>query len=413
MVKKQSILRSALLLQVALLFPFGMNAQQDRMSNHIEFDTILFLPDEATSSWTDIVYARHGRKALFTAYNTNTHHDTISLYCVDADSLSCHKWTLEYHWLEAYMKKHYYHSISQIAFDDKRVFILFCDQLLQCHRDTDSTLAIDWQTTLPEPLRHMYLLDSNTLVFSQLYPVHPSHMKKKTAVSLMLYDIPSRSFTKKILPPYNTVLMAPLHPYNHMDIHNGQILWANRNAYSFTIYNSLLDSVQTVNCTDIRFEGIPQKTLDKITKKKLSGVDLNEAMHPLYHEYDHLDFVHFVNDSNIAIVRLDKTERINTRLDWWKKRGGEWHPAITNLDDKAAEEIPYTQPTARNNLQVGWHFGGKVILFEDKIIVISERGVPVSPIGISQEEYYARYNEWLVEHDTHIQITFIKHDFCK
>lgn len=412
MKRPDSIVRGTLLLQAVLLFSSFANAQ-GKMSDHIQADTLIPLPHETTTTHTQIIHARHGRTVLFTCYSAQKNKDTITLYRIHIDSLSCKELRLYLPGIGRYLQEHRLHNIEQVAFDERRVFLAFHDQLLQCRYGIDGLLTVDWQTQVDPHFNEMFLLDGNTLVFSRCYP---SVYEGMPPVTLFTYDIPTRKATQTIEPEYNTFLLSPFRPFKNVDVQAGSILWANRNEYSFTLYNSCLETTSLAKVEESDFKGIPGKKLKRITRKNLSGMDLIEEMRPLIFLYDRVDFAYLVDDSNVAIVRCPKVEQhslTKNRLDWWRREEGQWRQVAHGIEDFAYNEVPFSDPVDRNHLQIGWLMGRTVVMFDDKIVSISKDGVPTSPIGISRKEYVEERNRWLLENDTHIEIYIISHNFAK
>lgn len=406
------IARSTLLLQAVLLFPSQLNAQ-DRMSDHIRVDTIISLTREISNTYTDVVYARHGRKVLFTCYEAKRHVDTVSLFLVDVDSLTCKRLMLNVPGIGRHLQERRYKGLRCIAFDAQHVFVAFADRLLQCRYADGLKLEVGKETTIEQPFDEMYLLNEHLLVFSHCYP---SYNEGKSSVHLFTFDIPTFKVQRTIIPDYNTVLMAPIKPFKKMDAKEGKVLWANRNEYSFTIYDSQLEKEGVVKEEELKFKGIPSKRINSISKKKLSGADLIEEIRPLIFAHDRIEYAYLIDEGNVAIVRVPRKigqSLTKATLDWWNKQEGTWRRKYTDVEDWAYYEVPYTEPVRRNHLQIDWLSGASVVVFNDKILSIKTNAVPISPLGISRKDYHEWQEHWLLHHDTHMQIAIITHDFAQ
>lgn len=400
---------STLLLQAVLLFPAFANAQ-NKMSDHIWLDTTFYLPKEVTGTGTEITCARHGGDILFTAYNARRDADTMRFYLVNVDSLRITEKHLVMSGLGRALLDRKLDRIDQLAFDGQNMYMTIHNVLYKYCFDTSNSMVLDWAEKIALPFGYMYLMDDSTLLFSRCCV---SNSEKIPETLIFTYDIPSRRILHQVEPAFNSVLLSLHEPYKHMDVWDGKILWANRNEYSFRIYDRQLEVVDSVNGHDIPLDTIARDALEKIQKKKLNGIDLIDAMGDLYMVHDRVDFVYFVNDSNIAAVRTLKNE-LHTLLDWWQKTDSGWIVKAEGIQNPhfffivGADEI-----IGANHFPIGWISSGKVIVTDDKFVIIDPKGLPMNPVGMSPREYIQATNDWLLDNDTHITVTILQHDFAK
>lgn len=403
------ILGSILLWQALLLLCTPIQAQE-KIADHISIDTIFSLSKEVTGTGTEISYARHGHEVLFTAYNARKDADTMRFYLVKIDSLRIIEKKLVASGLEKWLFAGKRDGIDQLAFDGRNVYMTIGGILYKCHFDTSDDIIFDWEEKITLPFGYMYLIDDSTLLFSRC---RVSNSKKNPETLLFTYDIPSKRVLHQVEPAFSSVLLSLHEPYKHMDVWGNKVLWANRNDYSFHIYNRQLEVVDSVIGRKIPLDAIKEDTLEKIGRRKLNGIDLIDAMGPLYMTHDRVDFVYFVNDSNIAAVRTLKKD-FHTLLDWWQKTNNGWSLKFEGIQNPHVfSSVGIDEIIGTNHFQIGWMSSEKVIVTEDKFIIIDPKGLPINPVGMTPKEYVRATNNWLLDHDTYITVTILQHDFTK
>lgn len=400
---------STLLLQAVLLFPAFANAQ-NKMSDHIWLDTTFYLPKEVTGTGTEITCARHGGDILFSAYNARKDADTMRFYLVKIDSLRI----MEKKMVMSGMGKRLFagkrDGIDQLAFDGRNVYMTIGGTLYKCHFDTPDDIIFDWAEKITLPFGYMYLIDDSTLLFSRC---RVSNSKKIPETLLFTYDIPSKRVLHQVEPAFCSVLLSLHEPYKHMDVWDGKVLWANRNDYSFHIYNRQLEVVDSIIGRNVPLDAIKEDTLEEVGRRKLNGIDLIDAMGSLYMTHDRVDFVYYVNDSNIAAVRTLKND-FQTLLDWWQKTDNGWTLKFEGIQNPHVfSSVGVDEIIGTNHFHIGWISSGRVIVTEDKFIIIDSKGLPINPVGMTRKEYVKATNDWLLDNDTHITVTILQHDFAK
>ena len=407
-----NLIHKSMLLLATLLQAAAFVSAQEKMSEFISLDTIINLPTIKTSTRTQITAAQHGREVVFSCYDAHKNDDTIIFYVVDIDLSSCKQYSLILPGTAQRLISISEPQIEQLAYDGHNIYLTLGERLLKCHisSDTSDILILDWQVQQELPATYMNLLDDHTLLFSYCYP-YPGI----TNVMLYTVDVDSKQVISYEEPEYNHVFLSQLKPYKNIDVCDGKILWANRNEYSFSIYDSAINVKERVLAQHTPFKGIDGKALKRIAQKEIYGADLIDAVWKYYENRDRIDFAYYVDSNNIAMVRAPWSNKNNHHkevLDWWKFIDGQWKMVMEGIEDRAFFEVPSDSSLQRSNAEIGWLSGARVVVFNDKFVCLSPNGTPIYPVGISRRAYYASRDKWLQVNDTFLQISIISHTFA-
>ncbi|MES2379469.1 MAG: hypothetical protein V4538_00405 [Bacteroidota bacterium] len=160
-------------------------------------------------------------------------------------------------------------------------------------------------------------LFSSYLVLAKSYDTY-NPFRKVVKTEVALFDLASQKITKTIQPTVNDIELTHT-PVKPITFFNDKIIVAQNNSYSFTVYDSLLNIVQTV--TDYK---ILQHTFNAEKLRKLNGRNSSALFSYLgenFFKYGLLESIKPVNE-NTFVVRYHNGDKKYTDcrlLDIWQR----------------------------------------------------------------------------------------------
>jgi len=245
-------------------------------------------------------------------------------------------------------------------------------------------------------------LNDSTLVFIQ------NDHSSKPKIAIYLYNIPTKQITNEIFPRLNTTLLSYFKPAKFYDIKNNKILWANRNKYSFSLFDENLTETTTLSRTSDNWKSLS----DKIKKKasKIKRTNAPEIIHCIEKEFgktDQLRFAHIIDSNHIALVINRANENI-VYIDVWHQDNNGLKEKYKKLYDDGFAFNP-DKVIHRNNIPLGYLAENDVYILKNKAVSVSKRGTIKNPIGLEVKDYFLQNDNYLKTNDYFTQVIIYSH----
>lgn len=389
-----------------VFLPLVLTAQS-RSESIMHVDSVIsFYNEEYTEG---IVASQYGSKVAFTNYNVGKSSDTIVFYVVDMDNYSVDTQFIYRRNICRDMKERGYRCLRYFAYNGKYISLPIKNRMyIYGMGERGGQLLFDFK--IDEDYSTMSFMDEKNLVLSENY------YSRRHPNTLMIYDVEKGKRRHIIYPYFNSPMLSYFQPFKNVDVQKGLILWANRNEYSFVIYDSQLRKVDSVYFGKRGWRPLSEKTIEKV-----KSVDKHEAqmiMDYVAGEYDktcRLSWAFLLETDKVAVCTdWPKDEKGNTapaRIDVWQKKAGHW--ALVKEDVKDGGYIGYkgSDTITMDNMPLNFKFGNLVFFYGNKIVTINPRAASEHFFGKTLYERYVEEQAYLKQHNYFTQVMFYSFDF--
>lgn len=395
----------------SLFFCSESIAAQETVSNFIFADTILNYPDIRSSFKNKIITTQYGRDVIFLQYNTKKNQDTIIVHRLNVDHYKDNHTTIVHRGIAKRMTELKYSEFSCIAFMHQTLALSF-DSIIMLYKTTDKKNEFIFQKEIHAPhyFTYMKFINENTLVLADSYLNTNVTHRNVAITSLNIANGTKKTF----LPFYNTPLLSFFRPFKYIDVNDNKIVFANRNEYSFLIFDNqylLCDSVSRVLR---KWNSISKKDINNALNFSNQPRDIMDVVRPHYIKDDMLNWVYLIDSNHIMTVcKHDLDSGLPSTIDIWVQTEGQWRLRFKDIKDEEYSFITPSKKITPNTLELNFMGGNTIIAFNDKIVKIDMYGTDIYPIGLTPKEYNKQNEEWLKRNKPYLRVIVYRHSFCR
>ena len=395
----------------SLLFCSENIAAQGTVSDYIAVDTIIYYPDIRSSYNNSIISTQYGRDVVFLQYNTIKNHDTISIHCLNIDNYKDKRITIVHRGIAQRMSELKYRDFSCVAFNEHTLALAF-DSIILLFKTNDKKTEYIFQKEISAPFSFSYMkfLDENTLVLAKSY-LNTNVTHSDVVISTL--NITDGS-SKNIFPYYNTPLLSIFRPVKYIDVNDNKIVFANRNEYSFLIFDNQLSLSDTLSRALRKWNSLSKKDINNALAYSNQPVDIMDIVRPHFIKGDALNWIYMIDGEHIMTVCKHNLELEQpSTIDIWVHTEGQWNLRLKDIKD---EEYSYISPSKRitpNRLELNFMGRNSIVVFNDKIVKIDMYGTDIYPIGLTPKEYNKQNDEWLKHNKPYLRVIVYNHSFCR
>ena len=404
---------SFLLLLILITSAISLNAQtkvikkpnlpkvENSISEYISVDTILSFIDEIPIN-NSLINCTWKDELVFTNFNIRKNSDTITIYRINITTANIDTFYIYENGIRNTLKTNQCTALNAIAYNGRQIVINLHNKIYIYELNNSQIPNKITEQTIQKSFCDMDFLNDSTLVFIQ----NNHSSKPKTAI--YLYNIPTKQITNEMFPRFNTTLLSYFKPAKFYDIKNNKILWANRNTYSFLLFDENLTKITTLSRIGDNWKSLS----DKIKKKasKIKRTNAPEIIHCIEKEFgktDQLRFAHIIDSNHIALV-IHRANENMVYIDVWQQDNNEWKEKYNKLYDDGFVFNP-DKVIHRNNIPLGYLAGDDVHIFNNKAVSVTKRGTVKNPIGLEVRDYFLQKDNYLKTNDYFIQVIIYSH----
>ena len=374
---------------------------ENSISEYISVDTILSFTDETPIN-NSIISCTWKDELVFTNFNIRKNSDTITIYRINITTANIDTFYIYENGIRNTLKTNQCTALNAIAYNGRQIVINLHNKIYIYELNNSQTPNKIAEQTIQKSFCDMDFLNDSTLVFIQ----NNHSSKPKTAI--YLYNIPTKQITNEIFPRFNTTLLSYFKPAKFYDIKNNKILWANRNTYSFSLFDENLTEITTLSRTGDNWKSLSDKIKKKASKiKRTNAPEIIYYIEKEFGKTDQLRFAHIIDSNHIALV-IHRANENMVYIDVWQQDNNGWKEKYNRLYDDGFVFKPY-KAIQRNTIPLGYLAGNNIHIFNNKAVSISKRGTVKNPIGLEVKDYFLENDNYLKANDYFIQVIIYSH----
>ncbi len=379
----------------------------------ITLDTIIFLQNEkntrslACSSWGDEV--------ILTNFNCNSNSDSVTFYIINANNYGME--TVEIHipdirktmkmLMNCNFKGCMAYNGNTITLMQGLGYDRGDNLLIFKKKNGNSTYFYHKTIHTKTDASKIDFIDTSTILLSEI--------NYREGASFHTVDINSGKITNSIYPYHNHKIISGFTSKQY-DIKDNLLLYANRLEYSFLTFDR---NLQQLDSTYQKIDGwakLPDKAFKTIQKKWGNGyhaAEINNYLIKYYTKIHQLNRVYIINQNKLLLSYTPKdsdNDIGHPMIDIWEKTNHGWERVKQDIvDDLGFNRTDSIIKT--NSFFLEMLSNPQIFVFDGKIVTVSDEGIPILPIGMTQREYYAKADDYLAENEQIIEIRIFSHSF--
>lgn len=386
-------------------------AQHSSVHDFLSLDTVISFPNEKSNSC--LLYAQWDRDLVFTNYHTSLNTDTVNCYIINVDDKKIEQIPLYKKGFCQMLKNLYTKTFGSMAYNKE--FIAFYQAIgygkggIVYLFKRDDSLHFSFFQSIETDIdaSNIYFTDSCKLLLAKIHYYYGS--------TLAVMDINSKKVTDIVHPYHNNKYMSNF-VSNQYDAKNNLVLFANRNEYSFLIFDKNLRFSDSTGVKIKKWKNIPHKILKTISKSYNTDHDaanINFLLTDHYFKIHQLNKAYIIDSNKVLIAYTPAKRNIDKHypthvINIWKKDNGVWNEIHGDIHDQLGISDSII---TRHSFGLDLISGHKTAVFPDKIVQIRENGTDFNPIGKTESQYYEYKDNFHASNEPIIELRIFRHSF--
>jgi len=403
-----------LLLMLCVGVSWIAHAQSD-LSHYCRLDTIFNLGQEMAFT-EEIRSSQWGNEVVF-AFSNQRRADSVCCYIVDMEAEKLDSVKLKVRDIAADMVSDMRYGITDLAYNERFLVLCLYDRIvLYTHgkcidAEPDKTVFLyspaEGETT-PYHYDHAQFIDDSiillTVAYNSVTPPCEAH----------LLNVLSGKAEHYVLPDYKGLLLTYFRPFTYVDVYGGQLVWTDRDHYSFTVYDTAFRVVDRVNHRMRGWKGLPRRFVREVNKDyhiNDAGLIIERVI-PYHKKVDMISQINWIDTNAIIVDYGSRSGRSRIGLapiyDVWRRSEDGWHI------DKPHLRRPRWEPNSQQVITKHNYFPfsgtDKMYYTPHKFVVIMPQWDVGNPLGMTRAEYQKAYKDSLAERNPTLQVLVYSHN---
>jgi hypothetical protein len=404
----------ALLFFYLMVMP-SLFAQTD-VRQYLLLDTILSFPNEEIINHVKPAVAQWGDELVFTNFSKYKSSDTIVVYRINVRTKQMDTLCFFIPDIRNFLRDNYSMGANYIAYNQRYLVLGFFKKVMLYQQDTNGKFAFQKEIsfmdhTTDTSFRNAWFLDSNTLLLSNV------QNSETPPTVLCQYNVEQGRRIKEIHPYFNTLLLANFYPQHLIDAQDNCIVFANRNEYSFLLYDRAFNRVDSLAANMKGWKSMSAKTINRINRKydKTDAMDIINEVSKYEYAIDQLQWVYIVNPTKLMCVYTPVGDKQNQMpampiINIWEKKDGNWSITKQAIQDDLWL-LPEDGRLSIRSYSIGFYGGNQVFVMGDNIVVLSHLGTSINPVGMTPSDYGQANQDYFAEKNPIVQLRIFTHTF--
>lgn len=383
------------------------NAQCYNISSleyYVSLDSTIDVVACETKGLNDLVADSWGNVLYVTQYN-NSNGDSLFIYSIDILSLDIDTIAVYVPQLAKEMVNRHATGFSFMACNGRTIYIGGSNYVYEIDINEESLPRL---YKLPFSCQDIKFISNNKLVLYKYY----YRGRELDNTRLAILDVRNWHVLYSVTPECGNMLPSYIGRRHNFDVANGRVLYQLPNEYIAFLYDSSL------TCTDTILMPTEGRALigDKLWQRAQCLPDHDAGGRiSLFSQYEYdLQLWGYLIDSNTIVVNRtisvnDSCYPLHTCLSVYKRDGEHygWCCSHTDLVDKVEQR--YREKITASNMPLNWMGGNCVLFIGEKLVVLNRKGALGGYIGKTLGEHQIEENEYLREHEYHLQVNVFSH----